>query len=152
MISIQDRCAEPSRRLTTLTPRPRSVSCLHHTRMRLAAPARWSATLAAQTEVKEMLPSPDLRMADSGCIVLEAHGVEERVAHAQELRPRRQNRHSYDWSRVNPRCAHPGRCRGACWRRRVAPSWRTHRRGRFRRHDAKFTNVNHICFKRVNAG
>ena len=49
---------------------------------------RWSATLGAETEVKEMLPSPDLRMADSGYIVLEAHGVKDRVVHAQGPRLR----------------------------------------------------------------
>ena len=57
--------------------------------------------MGAQTEVKEMLPSPDLRMADSGYIVLEAHGVKGRVVHAQGPRLRRQNRHSYTSSRVN---------------------------------------------------
>ena len=46
--------------------------------------------------------------------------------------------------RSTPRRARPGRCCGACWRRRVAPSWRTHRRGRFRRHDVSVTYVTHI--------
>ena len=47
---------------------------------------RWSATLGTETEAKEMLPSPDLRMAGSGYIVNETHGVEGRVVHAQEPR------------------------------------------------------------------
>ena len=70
--------------------------------MRLAAPVRWSATSGAETEAKEMLPRPDHRMAGSGYIVLEAHGVEGRVAHAQGPRPRRQNRSYCCGSRVNP--------------------------------------------------
>ena len=53
---------------------------------------RWSATSGAETEAKEMLPSPDLRMAGSGYIVLEAHGVEGRVVHAQGPRLRRKTR------------------------------------------------------------
>ena len=56
--------------------------------------------MGAETEVKETLPSPDLRMAGSGYIVLEAHGAEGRVAHPQEPRLRRQNRLSYERSRV----------------------------------------------------
>ena len=76
--------------------------------MRLAAAVRWSATLGTETEAKEMLPSPDLRMAGSGYIVLEAHGVEGRVVHAQGPRLRRQNRLSCARSRVksfNPSAA-----------------------------------------------
>ena len=46
--------------------------------------------MVAQTEVKEMLPSPDLRMADSRYIEPEAHGVNDRVVHAQGPRLRRQ--------------------------------------------------------------
>ena len=64
------------------------------------APVRWSATLGAETEVKETLPSPDLRMLGSGYIVLEVHGADGRVVYAQEPRPGRQNRHSCCTSRA----------------------------------------------------
>ena len=100
-ISTQGRWSEPSGRLTTLTPRPRSVPPLHPTRMSRAGPVLRSATSGAETEVKEMLPSPDLRMPGSGYIVLEVNGAEGRVAHPQEPRLRRQNRSNCCTSRVN---------------------------------------------------
>ena len=48
---------------------------------------------------------------------------------------------------LNPRRARPGRCCGAWWRRRVAPSWRANRLGRFRRADASFP-----CGKDIRLG
>jgi len=69
--------------------------------MRRAAHLLKSATSEGRKSNKEMLPSPVFRMACSGYIVVEAHGAEGCVAHAQESRRSRQNRHSSPSSRVN---------------------------------------------------
>ena len=68
--------------------------------MRRAAHLLKSATSEGRKSNQEMIPSPDFRMAGSGYIVVETHGAEGCVAHAQESRRRRQNRHSYGRSRA----------------------------------------------------
>ena len=68
--------------------------------MRRAAHLLKSATSEGRKSNKEMLPSPVFRMVGSGYIVVEAHGAEGCVAHAQESRLRRQNRSFYERSRV----------------------------------------------------